>query len=246
MNYEIISSGSVGNAVKLTLPNGVKMMIDCGISYKTLKTHMEDVQILFVSHRHADHLNMGAYNQTCKNFPWIKRIGNTDVNQTVISKRKKPLHYVVDAGQTIVVEGVKLHFICSPHDDTPNLGLIGECDDFTFLYATDLNTTYHYEEFLREHGLKIDLLLLEANYNPDVVYFMEKLKLHSGYDIFGNGSFRHLSTRENQAFADEFLKTNGTSVHLHTSATYYSYEGLKEKLELGDEYDEIWRSTQER
>ena len=52
INYEIISSGSVGNCVKLTFANGVRLVVDIGLSFKVLKEHLKDVQIVFVSHHH--------------------------------------------------------------------------------------------------------------------------------------------------------------------------------------------------
>lgn len=240
MKYEIISSGSVGNAVKLTFPNGIKMMIDLGLSFKLLKPHLGDCQLVFISHIHGDHLNMGAYNQLRKNFPWIKVIGCAEVNEKVIAKKKQPLDYVVQNGSTLDVNGTHLVFLDAPHE-VENLGIIGECNGQRFLYSTDLMTTVAFETYLDEHDFKLDLLLLEANYDPSVIGFMETLKLHSGYDIYGNGSYRHLSTRANAEFANKYLKDDGKTVHLHISSTYYCYENLKEKLGLGDEYDEQYR-----
>lgn len=52
IEYEIISSGSVGNAVKLTFANGIKLVVDIGLSFKALKEHLKDCQIVFVSHYH--------------------------------------------------------------------------------------------------------------------------------------------------------------------------------------------------
>lgn len=241
MKYEIISSGSVGNAVKLTFPNGVKMMIDIGLSFKVLKPHLQDCHLVFISHVHGDHLNEGAYNQLRKNFPWIKVIGCAEVNERVISKKKKPLDHVIHNGSELDVNGTHLVFLDAPHE-VENLGMIGECEGQRFLYSTDLMTTYAFEEYLDANDMQLDLLLLEANYNPDVIGFMEHVKLHSGYDVYGNGSYRHLSTRANESFARKYLKDGGVSEHLHQSGTYYSYENLKEKLELSDDFDEQYKT----
>lgn len=237
MRYEIISSGSQGNAVKLTFPNGITIMVDIGLSFKLLKPHLQDCHMVFISHIHGDHLNMGAYNQLRKNYPWIKVIGCAEVNDKVVSKKKKPLDYVVHNGSTLEINGTHLTFLDAPHE-VENLGIVGECQGQRFLYSTDLMTTYAFEEYLDKNDIQLDLLLLEANYDANVIGFMEHLKLHTGYDVYGNGSYRHLSLQANEKFAEKYLKPDGFTEHLHQSGTYYSYDNLKNKLELGDEYDE--------
>ena len=61
------------------------------------------------------------------------------------------------------------------------------------LYATDLSTTIDYQEFLDKNALQVDYFLLESNYDPLVIEFYESTKAHTGFDIFSNGSYRHLS-----------------------------------------------------
>lgn len=236
IGYKIISSGSVGNAVKLTFPNGIKMMIDIGLSFKALKKELEDCNIVFISHIHADHVNIGCYGQLRKQFPWVKVLASQEVNEFVQAKRKPPVDIVVDHRTHIDVSGVSFTFLDAPHE-VKNLGIIGDYEGQHFLYATDLMTLYAFEEYLDETGDKIDLLLLEANYNAKVIGFMEYMKIHNGYDAYSNGSYRHLSTRANNEFAQKYLAPDGVSIHLHQSGSYYSYANLKEKFNLSDEHD---------
>ena len=46
MRYNIIESGSSGNAI---LVEGF-FLLDCGLSYKKLKKYMKDIKLIFVSH----------------------------------------------------------------------------------------------------------------------------------------------------------------------------------------------------
>lgn len=49
MDYEIIASGSSGNAVVI---NGF-LMIDCGISFKSLKNVYKNLKIVLLTHIHS-------------------------------------------------------------------------------------------------------------------------------------------------------------------------------------------------
>lgn len=237
IQYKIISSGSVGNAVKLTFQNGIKMMIDIGLSFKALKNELQDCHLLFVSHIHNDHLNVGCYNQIRKNFPWIKVIACQEVNDFLVAKGKAPVNIVVKHGTQIDVSGVQCTFLDAPHE-VQNLGIIGTSGGQRFLYATDLMTTQAFSDYLDETGEKIDLLLLEANYDGAVIGYSEYMKIHSGYDTYNNGSYRHLSVRQNKAFAEKYLAPDGVSLHLHQSGSYYSYENLKAHKDLDDRHDQ--------
>ena len=51
INYEIISTGSKGNAV--VLDN--RILIDCGVTFKKLMAVYRDIDIVLLTHIHSDH-----------------------------------------------------------------------------------------------------------------------------------------------------------------------------------------------
>lgn len=51
IDYEVIQSGSSGNAV---LINGV-ILIDCGVSYKKLTPYVRNLKLVLLTHAHSDH-----------------------------------------------------------------------------------------------------------------------------------------------------------------------------------------------
>lgn len=53
MIYEIISTGSQGNAVLIQ----DHILIDCGVSYKALNTYVDQIQLVLLTHIHSDHFN---------------------------------------------------------------------------------------------------------------------------------------------------------------------------------------------
>lgn len=49
MPYEIIKTGSNGNCIIL----GNNVMLDVGVSYKSIKHFLKDIKVIFISHRHS-------------------------------------------------------------------------------------------------------------------------------------------------------------------------------------------------
>jgi phosphoribosyl 1,2-cyclic phosphodiesterase len=53
MNYNIISTGSQGNAIVL---NNI-ILLDCGVPFRSLKDIYKDLKIVLLTHIHGDHFN---------------------------------------------------------------------------------------------------------------------------------------------------------------------------------------------
>lgn len=234
--YEIIHTGSTGNFNLITSDSGIQFATDAGLSYIHLKNYLFYVDVLLISHRHGDHYQKATYKQIRQSHPNIIIIGNEDVNERIISDGLEPLDYVLNAGDGIQINDVYIRAFENEHgtEDEPVdcCGWILYDGYENILYSTDMTTTYHYRAYLDKHHLTLDTILLEANYNPQVVGFIESMKLHSGFDIFNNGSERHMSTNEHIDFCNQY-KTDDTTdcVPLHMSSTYYSFDGMKAKFE---------------
>ena len=56
MTYNIIATGSSGNAVIL---DG-RILIDCGVPYKMLRPYVRDLQLVLLTHEHGDHFRPGT------------------------------------------------------------------------------------------------------------------------------------------------------------------------------------------
>lgn len=240
MDYKIHYSGSTGNCATLTTKDGVKIMIDAGMAYSKIKRHLKDVEILIYTHRHGDHLKKSAYNQIRLNHPSITIIGNQDVNIRLQIWNMKPLDYIIDDTESLWLNDTEVIPIENNHDVECYGFIIKEPDGEITLFATDLSTTQFYQDWLNEHHAKIDNLLLEANYNPAVVGFMESLKLHTGFSVFNNGSERHLPVDEWEYMKEHYCKPESKLEQLHISQTYHSFEGLSEKFDFSEEDVKQW------
>lgn len=65
MTYNIISTGSKGNAVVI---NG-RILIDCGVPFKALEPVKKDLRLVLLTHIHSDHFNPGRRGHFQKSAP---------------------------------------------------------------------------------------------------------------------------------------------------------------------------------
>ena len=49
MTYEIIGTGSKGNAIVVN----DYLLLDCGLSYKKIEKYLDKIKIIFISHKHT-------------------------------------------------------------------------------------------------------------------------------------------------------------------------------------------------
>lgn len=68
MLYDIISTGSKGNAVLLC----GKLLIDCGVSFKMLAPYVPKIKLVFITHEHGDHLNKRTIKKLASENPSIR------------------------------------------------------------------------------------------------------------------------------------------------------------------------------
>lgn len=203
----------------------------------------------------SDHINWTAYKKLKENFPNIKTIGNSDVNSQLVKRKLPPLDIIVSDNFQFKIGDVKFTCIQNYHgeygtdDFADTHGLILETDSGeTMLFATDLSTLIDYEEYLDTNDLKLDTILLEANYDAEVIEFYESTKHHTGYSIFSNGSFRHLDVATRKLFVDKYKKCDSIDVELHQSATYRTFEGLIRRSDnkITMEDVEAWKKSKNK
>lgn len=181
----------------------------------------------------SDHMNWTAYKKIRENFPNIKVLGNSDVNNQLIKRRLPELDIVFKDDFQFKIGDVKFTTLQNYHgtgeEYVETHGFILESPSQNLLFATDLSTLVDYEEYCLTNKIKFDIILLEANYDPKVIEFYESTKQHTGYSIFSSGSYRHLSIIDRELFVDKFAKPGAINVELHQSETYRTFDGLIKK-----------------
>lgn len=230
--FDIHFTGSKGNSVSIYYEN-IGFLIDIGKPYKYIEPYLYDKQFVLITHKHQDHLVYTTYKKIRENFPHIKILSNETVNNELIKRKLSSVDITFKDDFQFKIGDVKFTTIQNYHgageDYTETHGFILESPSQNLIYATDLSTLIDYETYLLTNELKLDIILLEANYDPKVIEFYESTKQHTGYDVFSSGSYRHLSTTERELFVDKFGTHDMINVELHQSETYRTFDGLIKK-----------------
>lgn len=235
MSFDIHYSGSKGNCASIYYDN-LGFLIDIGKPYKYIEPYLFNKQFILITHKHQDHLIYTTYKKIRENFPHIKILGNQEVNENIVKRKLPELDIIFKDDFQFQIGEVKFTTLQNYHgageDYTETHGFILESPSQNLLFATDLSTLVDYEEYCLTNKIKFDIILLEANYDPQVIGLSEYMKIHSGYNTFNNGSYRHLSTIDREEFVTKFKNPDAIDIELHVSERYRSFEGLM-KLEKG-------------
>lgn len=206
MKYNIISTGSKGNAVVI---NDV-ILIDCGVSYKALEPIRSNIKIVLLTHIHTDHFKHSTIGLLAKNRPTLRfaccswlvsdlvSLGVAKTNIDVLEIGKK-----YDYG-SFAVSPVQLYH------NVPNCGYRVYMNGKKLFYATDTNTL----EGISAKGY--DLYMVEANYDDVEIQERIKAKQNSGAYAYEIGVlYAHLSKQKCDDFIYDNISSNGEYVYLH-------------------------------
>ncbi len=207
---ELISlqSGSNGNCLYVEA-GGKKLLIDAGISGKQaqlrLASHgrdIRDVDAVLISHDHSDHTrSMGIYQRKFGLKVWTTRrtlqaasrsgrLGKMDRVRTF--RLTEPLR----------LGPVTVEMIATPHDAAEGAAFVIEAEGKRLGVLTDLGYVF---EGLEETVRSLDALLLESNYDPEMLH-RGPYPAHLKRRIRGDGG--HLSNAE----AAELIQRAGANL----------------------------------
>lgn len=195
MNYNIISTGSQGNAVVVD----DIILIDCGVSFKALKDVYKELQIVLLTHIHADHFKRSTIKRLAKERPAL-RFGCCEwlANELVEAGVSWRNIDVFEVGKVYDYEVFKVSPVKLYHN-VPNCGYRIFANGEKAIYATD---TGHLQGITAKD---YDLYMIEANYTDEDLQERINAKLEAGeycYEL--NVANRHLSHKQ----ASEWLMDN--------------------------------------
>lgn len=180
MNYEIIKTGSKGNAT--IIEN--KFLLDCGVSYKLIEPYLKSIKLIFISHSHKDHLLPSTVKKIAYEYPNIKfLVGEELVKNLVDCEVQKKNIFTVELGKwyNIGLCKVKLDYL---YHDVPNYCLHLEYNNQRLIYCTDTSRISHvlakdYQLYLIEANYltndELDAKIIEAKQNGEFTY-LERVK----------------------------------------------------------------------
>ena len=195
MNYNIISTGSQGNAVVVD----DIILIDCGVSFKALKDVYKKLQIVLLTHIHADHFKRSTIKRLAKERPTL-RFGCCEwlANELVEAGVSWRNIDVFEIGKVYDYEVFKVSPVKLYHN-VQNCGYRIFANGEKGIYATD---TGHLQGITAKD---YDLYMIEANYTDEDLQERINAKLEAGeycYEL--NVANRHLSHEQ----ASEWLMDN--------------------------------------
>ena len=211
LNYNILSSGSIGNAVRIR-----DIMIDCGIAFSKMKEELYGCNYLLITHDHQDHVKPAVLNQIVEQFPNIEiystyKVARLNDSVTAINTDYLPIW--------LSKSGCHMWAVPVPHN-TLCFGYVLRFEDLDIVYATDLKNTEELDRFSDEMRFRYDYTFLEANYDET------KLRLlgdswHGQYNAYVDSSERHLSKDDSQLFYVRHRREGGEYIELHKSTRFY-------------------------
>lgn len=206
MNCNIISTGSQGNAVVVD----DIILIDCGVSFKALKDVYKELQIVLLTHIHADHFKRSTIKRLAKERPTL-RFGCCEwlANELVEAGVSWRNIDVFEIGKVYDYEIFKVSPVKLYHN-VPNCGYRVFANGEKAIYATD---TEHLQGITAKD---YDLYMIEANYTDEDLQERINAKLEAGeycYEL--NVANRHLSHEQASEWLMDNMNEKSEYVFLH-------------------------------
>ncbi len=206
MNYKIIATGSDGNAVVLN----DYILIDCGVSFRSLDFVKKNLKIVLLTHIHSDHFNPVAVRMLAASRPTLRfaccewllpAVVACGVNKANIDLLK--IGKIYNYG-TFMISPVQLYH------DVPNCGWRIFSGNEKAIYITDTSTVKGIS------AKNYDLYLVEANYSEPEIQERIRAKEVLGQYIYEYRVLRtHLSKEKCDKWLLENIGENSEYVYIH-------------------------------
>lgn len=203
----VIGSSSSGNAI---IYNSIAL-VDIGVSYASIKPYAKQIQVVFLTHIHSDHLRITTLKRLCKERPSVR----IACGEWMVEKLKyitNPIDVLefgqwYDYGAFQVAMGKLYH-------DVPNCFYRFNFDGYKAFHATDTAhlkgiTAKGYDLYALEHNyceIKAEEIINEAMRNGEFTHVMSSVN-------------SHLSVQQAHKWLLENMNTDSKVVRLHESST---------------------------
>ena len=159
IRYNIISSGSQGNAV--IIENII--LIDCGVPFKALEKYYKDLKLVLLTHIHADHFKDITIKRLAKERPKLRFGCGNWLVRPLIELGVNPNNIDVLNDGTSYGYGVCNIIPFELKHNVPNQGYKIHFSFGKMIYATDTNNL---NGIVARH---YDLYMIEANYDDEEI-----------------------------------------------------------------------------
>ena len=208
MTYNIISTGSNGNAVVIN----DHILIDCGVSFKALEPVKKDLRLVLLTHVHGDHFNPRTVRALANERPILRwgccewmvgplLVAGVDTRRSDVLEPDKECRY-----PSLWVSVRPEHL---PHN-IPNCGYHITAEEERLFYATDTGTL----DGIEARGY--DLYMVEANHtSAELEARMEAKRAAGEFSYEWAAAQNHLSREQAEDWLYQQMGPNSQYVFLH-------------------------------
>ncbi len=172
-----LASGSSGNC-SLLESDGHILLVDCGLSakriaeaVKALGFSMSDVEGLLLTHEHSDHIKGLKRLMSAYGIPVYTSAGTAAGVASVLrddyfSYAGKELMHPVKADVGLSLGPFTVVPFHTYHDAAEPMGFRFSTEEYSAAVVTD---TGHYDEYITDHLIGLDALIVESNHDVDML-----------------------------------------------------------------------------
>ena len=172
LNFCNLYSGSSGNCLFVESEN-TKLIIDAGVSLKKIEEGLNTIDIpsssidgILVTHEHSDHIKSLANLSKKYNIPVYSSIETFDAMPTQTNKISEKNIKYIKIGQHFSINDLDISSFSIPHDAANPSGFTIKQRNKKLGIATDVG---HMTKEILKALEGCDLVLLESNYEPEVL-----------------------------------------------------------------------------
>ena len=210
MIYEILSTGSKGNAVILDS----EILIDCGVPWKKLKPYAGALRLVLLTHWHGDHFNPATVRKLSQDRPAL-RFGCCEwMAPLLLDAGVYPKNIDIYSPESPDFWGyssirVQVRADIVPHN-VPNCAYHLRIKDERIFYVTDAGNLNGIE------AKNYDLYMIEANHTEGEIWERIKKKQAAGEYAYEIEALKnHLSLEQANDFIYRNAKPTSEYVYLH-------------------------------
>ena len=204
MTCNVIATGSKGNAVLLY----DSILVDCGVPFTKLSNYLNGLQIVLLTHHHADHFNISTIKKIARLRPALRFAAPSWMAEML---RKVGIYNIDEArdGEWLDYGFMRIMQQSIPHDVQNCAWHIVKGTE-KIIYATDCGSLDGVS------APNYSLYLIEANYVTQELEARQAAKLAAGkFSYESRAAASHLSKEQAQEWVESQAGVNSKVIYLH-------------------------------
>jgi len=172
LRFAPLFSGSSGNAIYVGC-DGAHMLVDAGVSGTRVAKALESVGVspkdlsgILVTHEHTDHIQGVGVLSRKYDVPVYATEGTWEAMDGKLGVIAAKNRCLIEPEINFFLGPVEIMAFSTPHDAADSVGYAFELDRSRFALATDIGCV---RDSWLKHVLGADAVLLESNYDPDML-----------------------------------------------------------------------------